>query len=129
MIAHVLARLRSGCMLLGSLGCTVVAGRLMVSSQPSWLLPETPNSAPARNAQPAAKAAASFGPWRSVRLSVTAGPPRSAVVAEGRQVGYSPYLGDFRCREGESVRVEVRPLEGEPIVREARCERDTLHIE
>lgn len=129
MMAQWLARLSSGCLLVGSLGCAAVACRLMVCSSPSWgrLL----KTAEARRVVPlpARRVAPPPGPWRSLRLSVTLGPARAAVVVGGQRLGDSPYLGDFSCREGELVRVEVVPPEGAPLVRQVRCDGAMIRLE
>lgn len=69
-------------------------------------------------------------PARSVRLSlsVLAGPERSEVFVNGTRLGLSPYLGDFTCKEGEDLNVQVIPSRGALITRQAKCGGQTLLI-
>lgn len=65
---------------------------------------------------------------RRVTLSVTVGPARSEVFVNGRRLGESPYVGDYACRVGETLRVEVVPAVGPLIVRRAPCAGQTVFI-
>lgn len=69
-------------------------------------------------------------PARSLRLflSVVAGPERSEVFVNGTRLGLSPYLGDFSCKEGEDLSVQVVPSRGVLITRQAKCVGQTLLI-
>jgi hypothetical protein len=69
-------------------------------------------------------------PARSLRLflSVVVGPERSEVFVNGTRLGLSPYLGDFTCKEGEDLRVQVVPSRGALITRQAKCGGQTLLI-
>lgn len=67
---------------------------------------------------------------RSLRLflSVVVGPERSEVFVNGARLGLSPYLGDFTCKEGEDLHVQVVPTHGALITRQAKCGGQTLLI-
>jgi hypothetical protein len=69
-------------------------------------------------------------PVRSLRLflSVVVGPERSEVFVNGARLGLSPYLGDFTCKEGEDLDVQVVPTHGALIMRQAKCGGQTLLI-
>jgi hypothetical protein len=69
-------------------------------------------------------------PVRSLRLflSVVVGPERSEVFVNGARLGLSPYLGDFTCKEGEDLNVQVVPTRGALIMRQAKCGGQTLLI-
>jgi hypothetical protein len=62
-------------------------------------------------------------------LAVSAGAPRSEVYVNGSRLGLTPYLGDFTCKRGEKLKVEVVPARGALVVREAACEGKTLRIQ
>lgn len=59
----------------------------------------------------------------SVRLllSVDVGPERSEVFVNGRRLGLSPYLGDFTCKQGEDLKIEVVPVRHPLVTRQAKC--------
>ena len=61
-------------------------------------------------------------------LSVVAGPERSEVYVNGSRLGLSPYLGDYTCKAGEQLRIEVVPAHQGLISRSATCEGRTLLI-
>lgn len=61
-------------------------------------------------------------------LSVLAGSERSEVFVNGRRLGASPYLGDYTCKRGESLRFEVVPKNGPLIVRHAVCQGTAVRI-
>jgi hypothetical protein len=52
---------------------------------------------------------------------VTVGPERSEVFVNGRRLGYTPYLGDYTCKRGEKLNVEVLPEHDPLIERRAPC--------
>ena len=87
----------------------------------------------AANAIPAAVSAEStqIAVSKPVRLmiSVLAGPPRSEVFLNGVRLGFSPYVGDVACKLGESLRIEIVPLNDPLIVRHGTCNGGTLRIE
>ena len=61
-------------------------------------------------------------------LSVVVGPERSEVYVNGRRLGLSPYLGDFTCKQGENLKIEVVPVRQPLITRQAKCLGRTLLI-
>jgi len=61
-------------------------------------------------------------------LSVMAGPEHSEVYVNGSHLGSSPYLGDYTCKQGEPLRIEVVPSHEGLITRSATCEGTTLWI-
>lgn len=69
-------------------------------------------------------------PGKSLRLflSVVVGPERSEVFVNGTRLGLSPYLGDFTCKEGEDLSVQIVPSRGALITRQAKCGGQTLLI-
>jgi len=62
-------------------------------------------------------------------LAISAGAPRSEVYVNGARLGLSPYLGDFTCKRGEKLKIEIVPARGALVVREATCEGKTLRIQ
>lgn len=68
------------------------------------------------------------GPSLRLMLSIVVGPERSEVFVNGRRLGLSPYLGDFSCKQGESLTVEVVPAHQPLITRQAKCVGRTLLI-
>jgi hypothetical protein len=72
--------------------------------------------------------AAPSGPSVRLMLSVVVGPERSEVYVNGRLLGLSPYLGDFTCKQGENLRIEVVPVRQPLISRQAKCIGRTLLI-
>lgn len=63
-----------------------------------------------------------------VMLSVVVGPERSEVYVNGRLLGLSPYLGDFACKQGESLKIEIVPIRQALITRQAKCVGKTVLI-
>jgi hypothetical protein len=61
-------------------------------------------------------------------LSVVAGPEHSEVYVNGSRLGSSPYLGDYTCKQGEPLRIEIVPRHEGLITRSAICEGRTLWI-
>jgi hypothetical protein len=68
------------------------------------------------------------GPSVRLMLSVVVGPERSEVYVNGRRLGLSPYLGDFTCKHGENLKIEVVPVRKPLITRQAKCVGQTLLI-
>lgn len=68
------------------------------------------------------------GPSLRLMLSVVVGPERSEVYVNGRLLGLSPYLGDYACKQGESLRIEVVPVRQPLITRQAKCLGRTVLI-
>ncbi len=63
-------------------------------------------------------------------LAVSAGAPRSEVYVNGARLGLSPYLGDYTCKRGEKLKIEILPVGSLPlIVRDAVCEGKTLRVQ
>jgi hypothetical protein len=63
-------------------------------------------------------------------LAISAGAPRSEVFVNGSRLGLSPFLGDFTCKRGEKLKVEIVPVANRPLIeREATCDGKTLRIE
>ncbi len=54
-------------------------------------------------------------------LSVVVGPERSEIYVNGARLGLSPYLGDFTCKQGEDLRIEVVPRAEALIERQSKC--------
>jgi len=63
-----------------------------------------------------------------VTLGVSAGPPRSDVYINGRKVGQTPFLGDTSCKTGQSIRIEIMPPRGAPLVYSRDCVGGALEI-
>lgn len=86
--------------------------------------------APTPAEKPAPPALEAAEPSRSLRLflSVVVGPERSEVFVNGARLGLTPYLGDYTCKEGEPLSIEVVPSVGPLITRQARCGGQTLLI-
>lgn len=61
-------------------------------------------------------------------LSVVVGPERSEVFVNGARLGLSPYLGDFTCKQGESLAIDIVPVERPLITRRATCAGKTVLI-
>ena len=132
--------------LLGGSLCAVLGLRLMILSivdararrAPAPVVGEsTASAAPQVGAgPPRARARHVPAPERgtadgsSVRLmlSVVAGPERSEVYVNGSRLGLSPFLGDYSCKHGEELRIEVVPAHQALITRSATCEGQTLWI-
>jgi len=86
-----------------------------------------PTRARARHV-PAPERRAADGNSLRLMLSVVAGPERSEVYVNGSRLGLSPYLGDYTCKQGEELRIEVVPAHQALITRSATCEGQTLWI-
>jgi hypothetical protein len=91
-----------------------------------------PELAPAaRSRLPAARVQrppVEYGVPLRLTLSVLVGPPRSEVYVNGSRIGNSPYLGDFSCKSGERLHVEVVPEKEPLITRTAICEGSMLSV-
>jgi hypothetical protein len=77
---------------------------------------------------PAPERHAADGSSVRLMLSVVAGPERSEVYVNGSRLGLSPYLGDYTCKHGEELRIDVVPTHEALISRSATCEGQTLWI-
>jgi hypothetical protein len=127
--------------LLCALACAVLGLRAMIGA---IVLARTPAPAPAPAAErpalvelagelmdpPEERAAAeepaaanddAAGTPLRLTLSVMAGPERSEIYVNGARLGLSPYLGDFTCKQGEALRIEVVPRAEALIERQAKC--------
>jgi hypothetical protein len=93
--------------------------------------PPAPVKRPAASGAPVAAAPSSTvaaGQPRRVTLGVSAGPPRSDVYVNGRKVGQTPFLGDTSCKTGQSIRIEIVPAKGAPLVYSRDCVGGALEI-
>lgn len=54
-------------------------------------------------------------------LFVDLGSPRSEVYVNGRRLGETPFVGQWSCADGESVRIQVVPPRGMPLERKLVC--------
>ncbi len=61
-------------------------------------------------------------------LLVQSGPARSEVFVNGTRLGETPFAGQWSCREGDDVRVQIVPRQGLPLVRHLRCGGSTLLV-
>ena len=77
---------------------------------------------------PKPEAKAKSGASLRLMLSVTVGPERSEIFVNGTRLGLSPYLGDFTCKEGESLEIQVVPVHLPLVTRQAKCVGKTLLI-
>jgi len=131
--------------LLGGLLCALLGLRLMVlaigdaqarrapappAAEPKLAALATGVSAPPVRARQVPAPERNVGDGTSLRLmlSVVAGPERSEVYVNGSRLGLSPYLGDYTCKHGEELRIEVVPAHRALITRSATCEGQTLWI-
>jgi hypothetical protein len=73
-------------------------------------------------------AVAPSGQPRRVTLGVSAGPPRSDVYVNGRNVGQTPFLGDTSCKTGQAIRIEIVPKKGVPLVYSRDCSGGAVQI-
>lgn len=93
-------------------------------------------SAPPRAATPTANAAATApsappvpkGPPEVRSLLVDLGPPRSEVFVNTRRLGETPYAGQWTCRAGEILRVQIIPKRGVPVERTLICGGTTMSV-
>ncbi|MEY4546367.1 MAG: hypothetical protein RL685_2562 [Pseudomonadota bacterium] len=90
--------------------------------------PHAPATARSRHQPAPERSSAPGGPSMRLMLSVNAGPERSEVYVNGSRLGFSPYVGDLTCKQGEQLRVEVVPPKGALVTRSAICEGRTLLI-
>ena len=68
-------------------------------------------------------------PSRRVMLMISVGDDRAEVYVNGQLLGRSPYVGDFSCKPGEPLRIEVVP-EKRVIKRFTRtCQGDAVRID
>jgi len=135
-VAHLLGGLL--CAALGLRVMTLAIGDAQARRAPARPAPSdvapvagrAPVPAPARAQHvpaPERSTAVSGAPVR-LMLSVLAGPERSEVYVNGSRLGLSPYLGDYTCKAGEQLRIEVVPAHQGLITRSATCEGQTLLI-
>jgi hypothetical protein len=103
-----------------------LAGEPSASAAPAEVGPG-PTRPRARHV-PAPERRAAEGESLRLMLSVVAGPERSEVYVNGSRLGLSPYLGDYTCKHGEELRIEVVPAHQALITRSATCEGQTLWI-
>jgi hypothetical protein len=147
-----LRRLAQGLGVLGAALCAAAALRLMTVAV-AWAVdarnpepiagePSAPPLAAPRARAPARVAASSSAspqlpeplltnePLR-LMLAVSAGAPRSEVYVNGSRLGLSPYLGDYTCKRGEKLKVEIVPAAASSplILREAVCDGKTLRVQ
>jgi hypothetical protein len=144
MISDTLKRASKGAHLLGGLLCAALGLRVMTLAIADAQARRAParlassesapgagiSAAPARAQHvpaPERNAAVAAAPLR-LMLSVVAGPERSEVYVNGSRLGLSPYLGDYTCKAGEPLRIEVVPAHQGLITRSATCEGQTLLI-
>lgn len=98
----------------------VVAARARVTAQ----------VAASGNANPQLAEPLPTGEPLRVMLAVSAGAPRSEVYVNGSRLGLSPYLGDYTCKRGEKLKIEIVPVANAPLIlREAVCEGKTLRVQ
>lgn len=138
-----LDRAGKGAQLLGGLLCAALGLRVMTLAigeaqarrapvpEPVAEAPKAkPGPATARERHRSApeRATAPTGAPLRLMLSVNAGPERSEIYVNGSRIGLSPYLGDYSCKQGEQLRVELVPPKGALVTRSATCEGQTLLI-
>jgi hypothetical protein len=144
MMLPLISQARRAAELFAALACAALGLHLMIVAigeaqqrhRPPRVLPVTP--APDPELAPVASAAlptvrrtrppVEYGPPLRLTLSVTVGPPRSEVYVNGSRLGDSPYLGDFSCKSGERLQIEVVPEKGALITRTATCEGSLLSV-
>jgi hypothetical protein len=105
-----------------------VADPVAEAPQPGKAPPVRPATARQRHKPAPERRGAQAGASLRLMLSVNAGPERSEVYVNGSRIGLSPYLGDYTCKQGEQLRVEVVPPKGALVTRAATCEGQTLLI-
>ncbi len=139
-----LERTARGAQLLGGVLCAALGLRVMVLAigeaqarrapgpepvaQKSEAPAPAPTSARARHKPAPERATAQSGAPLRLMLSVNAGPERSEIYVNGSRLGLSPYVGDYSCKQGEQLRVELVPPKGALVTRSAICEGRTLLI-
>lgn len=144
MILPLIGQARRAAELFAALACAALGLHLMIiaigDAQQRHMPPRVLPVAPAPDPEPAPRAHSALPAARSPRLpveygaplrltlSVVVGPPRSEVYVNGSRIGYSPYLGDFSCKSGERLHVEVVPEKEPLITRTATCEGSMLSV-
>lgn len=142
-----LDRAGKGAQLLGGLLCAALGLRVMIMAIGEAQARRAPPAAPPVAMEPKAakgpgasptarerhkpapeRATAQGGAPLRLMLSVNAGPERSEVYVNGSRIGMSPYLGDYSCKQGEQLRVEIVPPKGALVTRSASCEGRTILI-
>ncbi|MEO8180106.1 MAG: hypothetical protein ABI895_14825 [Deltaproteobacteria bacterium] len=140
-----LERASKAAQLLGGVLCAALGLRLMTLAigdaqarrAPAATAPEPPAAAaPAQPSRVSARSRRVPAPERAsgessslrLTLSVVTGPERSEVYVNGSRLGLSPYVGDYTCKQGEKLRIEVVPAREALITRSAICEGQTLSI-
>jgi hypothetical protein len=88
----------------------------------------TKQAKPESRASAPPPAAVASGQPRRMTLGVSAGPPRSDVYVNGRNVGQTPFLGDTSCKTGQAIRIEIVPKRGAPLVYSRDCSGGALEI-
>lgn len=99
-----------------------------VAAAPAAPQKAAPATARERHKPAPERATAQVGAPLRLMLSVNAGPERSEVYVNGSRIGLSPYLGDYSCKQGEQLRVEIVPPQGALVTRSAACEGRTILI-
>jgi len=140
-----LERASKAAQLLGGVLCAALGLRLMTLAigdaqarrapaaaapePPAAVAPAPPSRVSARNRRvPAPERASGESSSLRLTLSVVTGPERSEVYVNGSRLGLSPYIGDYTCKQGEKLRIEVVPAREALITRSAICEGQTLSI-
>jgi hypothetical protein len=62
-----------------------------------------------------------------VSLVITEG-ARSEIRIDGNYVGKSPYIGDWSCRRGERIRIDLLPARGVPRRFTTTCQDGTVRV-
>lgn len=116
-----------------------VAWAVEVRSPKLTLAPAPARTVPARSSVVARAASGESAPMPQplpsgeplrLMLAVSAGAPRSEVYVNGSRLGLSPYLGDYTCKRGEKLKIEIVPAANLPLIlREAVCEGKTLRVQ
>ena len=144
MTIDILKRASKAAHLLGGLLCAALGLRVMAlaigdaqarrapvpvaSAEVAPQVGTVPATARAQHVPAPERSNATVGPPLRLMLSVVAGPERSEVYVNGSRLGLSPYLGDYTCKAGEQLRIEVVPAHQGLITRSATCEGQTLLI-
>lgn len=140
-----LDRTGKGAQLLGGLLCAALGLRVMTlavgeaqarrapAPEPPVAIkgdraPAGPATARERHKPAPERATVATGAPLRLMLSVNVGPERSEVYVNGSRIGLSPYLGDYSCKQGEQLRVEIVPPKGALVTRSAACEGRTILI-
>ncbi len=93
-------------------------------TQPNPLVPRLDAAALeslARAQLSAAPSASAPPPVEKRTLIVNLGPPRSPVYINGVKRGQTPYAGDYSCRVGDEIRIQVLPRGAMPLEATATC--------